>query len=209
MRSRRANLPNTHTLPKRHVPTNVLRGLLRFRIKPGRILILLPVDFERVVTRDALPRTRRVRGAGPEVFHVERLRGEVRVAFDFDPQAELVLVDKIQIQQVIFNLVRNAIEAMQETTQRELTISTAAKPGGMVEIDVTDTGPGIAPEIAPQLFQPFLTTKPTGMGVGLSISRTIVEAHGGRLWAEPNPHGGATFRMMLKAPNMEEITNGS
>ena len=103
---------------------------------------------------------------------------------------------------------RNAIEAMQETTRRELTISTAEQPDEMVEISIADTGPGIAPEIAAQLFQPFVTSKPQGMGVGLSISRTIVEAHGGRLWAEPNPGGGTIFRLTLKVLSKEELPDG-
>jgi two-component system sensor kinase FixL len=132
----------------------------------------------------------------------------VQVRFRFDPRAGLVLADKIQVQQVLLNLMRNAIEAMQETPRRELTISTAEQPDEMVEIRVTDTGPGIAAEILSQLFQPFVTTKPHGMGVGLSISRTIIEAHGGRLWAEPNPDGGTVFRMTLKALSTEELTDG-
>ena len=99
----------------------------------------------------------------------------VRVKFDFSPRVEWVLADKIQVQQVILNLMRNAIEAMHEATRRELTISTAELPSEMAEVSVSDTGPGIAPEIAAQLFHPFVTTKPQGMGVGLSISRTIVE----------------------------------
>jgi two-component system sensor kinase FixL len=131
----------------------------------------------------------------------------VRVTFVFDPGISFALADKIQIQQVILNLMRNAIEAMQETTRRELTISTTAAGAGMVEISVTDTGPGLAPDIVSQLFQPFVTTKPHGMGVGLSISRTIVEAHGGRLWAEPNPEGGTIFRLTLKALSTEELSD--
>lgn len=131
----------------------------------------------------------------------------VKVAFVFDPRINFVLADKIQVQQVILNLVRNAIEAMQETTLRELTISTAEKTDGMVEICVADTGPGIAPEIAAQLFQPFVTTKPHGMGVGLSISRTIVESHGGRLWALPNPGGGMIFGLTLRALSKEELSH--
>ena len=101
-----------------------------------------------------------------------------------------MFADKIQIQQVLLNLIRNALEAMQESDERELILSTREIEQEMVEISVADTGPGIAEEIASQLFQPFITTKPQGMGVGLSISRTIIEAHGGRLWAEPNPAGG-------------------
>ncbi len=132
----------------------------------------------------------------------------IQVAFDFDPHIVHVLADKIQVQQVILNLIRNAVEAMQETTRRELTIATAEQPDSMVQISVADTGPGIAPEIAPQLFQPFVTTKPNGMGVGLSISRTIIEAHGGRLWAEPNPAGGTIFCLTLRALSKEELTDG-
>ncbi|HEX2942235.1 MAG TPA: PAS domain S-box protein [Rhodopila sp.] len=132
----------------------------------------------------------------------------IRVTFDFDPRASFVLVDKIQIQQVVLNLIRNAIEAMQETERRELTVATTDREDGMAEIRVIDTGPGIAPEIAPQLFQPFVTTKPHGMGVGLSISRTIVEAHGGRLWAEPNPAGGTVFRLTVRALNREDLPDG-
>lgn len=123
----------------------------------------------------------------------------VHVRYDMDPRITYVLADKIQVQQVILNLIRNAIEAMQETEMRQLTIATALRPGGMAEISVTDTGPGIAPEIAAQLFQPFVTSKPHGMGVGLSISRTIIESHGGQLTAEPNPGGGTIFRLTLKA----------
>jgi two-component system sensor kinase FixL len=132
----------------------------------------------------------------------------IRVAFGFDPRVSFVLADKIQVQQVILNLMRNAIEAMQETARRDLTISTTEQPYGMVEIGVADTGAGIAPEIAAQMFQPFVTTKPQGMGVGLSISRTIVESHGGRLWVEPNPGGGTVFRLTLKALSTEELTDG-
>ena len=133
----------------------------------------------------------------------------VRVNFAFDPRVTFVLVDKIQIQQVILNLVRNAIEAMQEMPHRELTISTVEADDAMVEIGVADSGPGIAEEIAHQLFQPFITTKAHGMGVGLSISRTIIEAHGGRLWVEPNPGGGTIFRLTVKALGNEDLQDGA
>jgi two-component system sensor kinase FixL len=129
----------------------------------------------------------------------------VRVRFNLSPDADSVFADKVQIQQVLINLMRNAIEAMAEagSPQRELTVTTVPAEGGMVETIVTDTGPGIAPQIAAQLFQPFVTTKRHGMGVGLSISRTIIEAHGGELRVEPNPGGGARFRFTLPAVGIE------
>jgi two-component system sensor kinase FixL len=91
---------------------------------------------------------------------------------------------------------------------RELNISTRLADGGMAEILVADTGPGIAPEVTAKLFQPFTTTKKHGMGVGLSISRTIVEAHGGHLRAESNPGGGTIFRLTLKCAESEDMNDG-
>lgn len=131
----------------------------------------------------------------------------VRVAFRFDRDADLVLVDRIQVQQVLLNLIRNAIEAMQDSHRRELTVATIKKSEGVVEVCVADTGPGISPEIAAQLFQPFVTTKQRGMGVGLSICRTIVEAHGGKIWAESNPGEGTVFRFTLRMVKEEELAN--
>ena len=114
-----------------------------------------------------------------------------------DPDAEHVAADRVQIQQVLFNLVRNATEAMEQSARREIVITTAPSGAGMVEIGVADTGPGLAPEVRANLFRPFVTTKASGMGVGLSICRSIVETHGGRLWAEDNPGGGTVFRFTL------------
>jgi two-component system, LuxR family, sensor kinase FixL len=129
----------------------------------------------------------------------------VRVRFDLVPRADFVLADKVQIQQVLLNLIRNAIEAMEGCERRDLTITTATLPGNMIEISVADTGAGIAPEVAAQLFQPFVTSKPQGMGVGLSISRTIVEAHGGTIAPRPNPGGGTVFSFTLPAVAEEEV----
>jgi two-component system, LuxR family, sensor kinase FixL len=122
----------------------------------------------------------------------------VKTIFRFDPRTGPVLVEKVQIQQVLVNLIRNAIEAMQWCPRKELVVETALLEQGMVEVRVADTGSGLAEEIVPRLFQPFVTTKPAGMGVGLSISKRIVEAHGGEMWAEPNPGGGTLFRFTLE-----------
>ncbi len=132
----------------------------------------------------------------------------VRVRFDFAPGLDYVLADKVQIQQVLLNLMRNAIEAMEETPTRELVVATAPALGNLIEISVADTGAGIAPEISAQLFQPFVTTKRTGMGVGLSISRTIIEAHGGSIAARPNAGGGTIFSFTLPAVTKEEAGDG-
>jgi two-component system sensor kinase FixL len=129
----------------------------------------------------------------------------VRVRFLFDPKADLVLADRVQVQQVLLNLMRNAVDAMEQSSRRELALSTAALDGDMVEVAVADSGPGIAEEVADQLFQPFVTTKRQGMGVGLSISRTIIDSHGGQIWVEPNPGGGTVFRFTLRSVNKEEV----
>ena len=123
--------------------------------------------------------------------------GKVSVRSLFTEQTDRVLADKIQIQQVIVNLVRNAVEAMEEMPRRELTIATSTGTDGTVRLSIADTGCGIPLEIAEHLFQPFFTTKPEGMGVGLSISRTIVEAHAGSIWLEPNAEGGSIFHIAL------------
>lgn len=130
----------------------------------------------------------------------------VRVRFNFDPLADVVLADKVQIQQVILNLMRNAMEAMEHSIRRELTVS-SKRQGDMAIIEVADTGSGISAEILSNLFQPFVTSKANGMGVGLSISRTIIEAHGGHISAESNAGGGTVFRFTLRAISAEELVD--
>ncbi len=120
------------------------------------------------------------------------LKLEIRVAED----AAEAVIDKIQIQQVLINLMRNAVEAMGTMARRELTVS-ASRIGEMVEIRVTDSGPGLPESVRTRLFQPFVTTKPEGMGVGLSVCRSIVEAHGGELHGDDAAGGGTVFRFTI------------
>jgi PAS domain S-box-containing protein len=110
-----------------------------------------------------------------------------------------VLGDRVQLQQVILNLLRNASEAMSEVHDRPrlLVIRTEREPGDRVRLAVKDAGVGIEPGAAARLFEPFYTTKPTGMGIGLSVSRSIIDGHRGRIWAEPNAEEGATFAFSL------------
>ncbi len=132
----------------------------------------------------------------------------VRVSFRLDPVVKLVLVDKVQVQQVLLNLVRNAIEAMQDRQIRNLVIATEREPQDeLVEVSVADTGTGIDPAVVDQLFQPFVTTKKTGMGVGLSICRTIIEAHGGKIWVETERGVGTTFRFTLRTVQEKELAS--
>lgn len=120
----------------------------------------------------------------------------VRVSLRADRELPDIVVDKIQIQQVALNLIRNAVEAMETTTRRDLTIAVDRR-GEYAHFSVTDSGTGISPEIAEHLFQPFVTSKANGMGVGLSICRTIIEAHGGRISARPNAGGGTMFEFTV------------
>lgn len=123
----------------------------------------------------------------------------IRSIFEFRPGAELVKVDRIQIQQVLINVMRNAAEAMHDSKRRDLLVRTMPDGGGKIAIEIADTGPGISDEIAARLFKPFTTTKPGGMGIGLSISKRIIEAHEGEIAAYRNEDGGATFRIVLPA----------
>lgn len=127
----------------------------------------------------------------------------VSVTYDHDPRLDQVLVDRVQIQQVVVNLVRNALEAMEGQPRRELRVSTGID-NDMGVVTICDTGAGLDPSVAERLFQPFNSTKANGMGVGLSISRTIVEAHGGRIWTEANPDGGVTFHFTCRLATESE-----
>jgi two-component system, LuxR family, sensor kinase FixL len=127
----------------------------------------------------------------------------IETHFDLDPYASPVFVDKVQIQQVVINLIRNACEAMSDSTDRRLFVRTISDQPGMVRVSVADTGPGISPDIAGHLFTAFVSTKSDGMGLGLSICRTIVEANGGRIWVESRTGGGTVFHFTLQRAQTE------
>lgn len=146
-----------------------------------------PVDISRLVREAAvlLEVDARIHGAWLEL--------------DLDESLPMAAVERVEIEQVITNLVRNALEAMDQTPpdRRVVRLRTARGPSGWIEVSVEDAGCGIPPEHAPRLFEPFYTTKPGGMGLGLAISRSIVHAHGGRLEAVPAAKQGAVFRFWL------------
>jgi C4-dicarboxylate-specific signal transduction histidine kinase len=121
----------------------------------------------------------------------------------FDPKASLVLADRIQVQQVLVNLIRNALDAMAESRRRELTVTTALFDQETVELAISDSGPGVARDMIDHLFEPFFSTKDRGMGLGLSICRTIVESHGGRIEASKNSGSGLCFRFTLPLARVE------
>ena len=131
----------------------------------------------------------------------------VTLQMQIAPDTRLVFIDKVQIQQVLLNLTRNAVEAMQSSAQRDLVITTTGAGGGMLEVGVADSGPGLDPEVRAKLFQPFVTTKSAGMGVGLSICRSIIEAHGGRIWVTERPGGGTQFHFTLPGPALDGPTS--
>ena len=136
-----------------------------------------------------------------EVLGAEAGRRQIGLATEFDPALPSVLGDRVHLQQVVLNLVVNAMDAMADTPvwQRRVAVRTALRQDGSVEVAVTDRGHGIARADMSKLFESFFTTKQRGMGLGLSIARSIVESHGGRIWAEADTGGGATFRFTLPA----------
>jgi two-component system, LuxR family, sensor kinase FixL len=133
----------------------------------------------------------------------------VHVQFHLDPHQDLVLADRVQLQQVVFNLVRNAIEATATEAHRLITIATEPGAPNWLVVKISDNGPGLNKDVASQLFEPFTTTKRDGMGVGLSISRTIIVSHGGRLWHEPAPDGGATFCFAVPRMMNEDVEHAA
>ncbi|ODT19006.1 MAG: PAS domain-containing sensor histidine kinase [Kaistia sp. SCN 65-12] len=134
--------------------------------------------------------------AGALALVGSRERG-IKSVFDFGAESSIVVADRVQIQQVLINLMRNAMEAMRDSEVKELVVRTVQVSPDWLRVEVEDTGPGISDEVAPRLFQPFVTTKANGMGIGLSISKRIIESHGGELNVSRNGAGGATFAFTL------------
>jgi two-component system sensor kinase FixL len=174
-----------------------LEETARQSLRAGDIILHLREFVSRGATERSLADIRKlIEEAGALALVGSREQG-VRSVFDFGPDTGDALVDRIQIQQVLINLMRNAMEAMRESARRELVVRTRRDGGGHIVIEVADTGPGISEDIAARLFQPFVTSKASGMGIGLSISSRIIDAHGGTLSASRNAEGGATFRIEL------------
>jgi len=136
-----------------------------------------------------------------ELTYSEAVKNGISVQTQFADSLPLIQVDRVQLQQVMLNLIINAIQAMGGLAagMRELRIATENTESEGVRVGVRDSGPGLSPESLSRLFEPFYTTKPEGMGMGLSICRSIIEAHGGRLWAIPCEPQGALFQFTIPA----------
>lgn len=163
--------------------SEIVRSLRQFLVRDEkeRQIELLPVMIEEagaLALRSIAPQT-------------------VCLTFEFHGYTRSVLVNRVQIQQVIVNLIRNAFEAMADQESRKVTLTTRSLGDGTIEVAVADNGSGISEDIAGRLFEPFVSTKHDGMGLGLSISRSIIEAHDGQLTAGPNPGGGTIFHFTL------------
>jgi two-component system sensor kinase FixL len=173
--------------------------------RAGQIIRRLRSFVEKGETERGLEEPNKVVEEATALALVGAREDGVSISFQLAERLPPVLIDRVQVQQVIVNLVRNGIEAMGQSERRELVIRTALDGQGLVEIAVSDSGPGIAPEVLQKLFQPFVTTKAKGMGIGLSICHAIIEHHGGRLTGGPGPLGGAQFVFTLPpAPRDDE-----
>jgi C4-dicarboxylate-specific signal transduction histidine kinase len=150
---------------------------------------LAPCDINSVITEVA------------QTVHNETARHEVSTRLDLDPAQPQVRADAIMVKQVLLNLIRNGIEAMEQMPpgRRELLVRSRVTETGALQVDVADCGCGLPAELAANPFKPFFTTKADGMGMGLQICRSIIEFHGGKLWAAANPGGGTVFHFTLGA----------
>ena len=174
----------------------ILRDIVAAVQRAGQVIKRLRALFKRGETNmgrlDANEVVREVMSLAHGDLATRSIAAELR----FEPLLPAIRGDRIQLQQVMLNLIMNAAEAMAGGEKRRLAVRTAAAEG-CVCVSFADSGAGFAPELHEKLFEPYYTTKPLGLGLGLSISRSIVAAHGGRLWAVPTPGGGATFHIAL------------
>lgn len=179
----------------------IVRGALRQcaaeSMRAGQIVRRLRDFISRGETEHRVESLERVINEASALALVSAGERGVELEVKLDPSVERAIIDRIQVQQVIFNLVRNAIEAMADSPVRRVRISTSPVDEDHVRISIEDSGPGLPPDVVDRLFQPFLSTKAEGMGVGLSICHTIITGHGGRIWTEPSTLGGTAFHFTL------------
>ncbi len=177
-----------HTIIEAHRTANIVRHIRALVAK--RHIEQTPLDLNAVV--ENLTR----------LLSTETARANVALHVACQPDLPAIPADRVQVEQVIVNLVQNAIDAMEGTLDRlrEVIVCTRLTEGPAILVSVIDRGHGLSPEVKQNLFTPFFTTKPYGTGIGLSLCLSIVEAHGGRLWADHNPEGGAIFRFTLPLP---------
>jgi two-component system sensor kinase FixL len=201
---------------------NIARRLLKDKREPTAVevdVILEKAGSQVMRAAQIISNLREFIAHGETVKTLQNLNDVVRTACEFtdgiakehkvmttlrlEAARDCVVANRVQIQQVVVNLKRNAIEALQECEKREMVVSTSLFEIDMIRTDIVDTGPGLPESVKKNLFEPFTSTKAHGLGVGLSISRSIIEAHHGRLWAEPNPSGGTTFSFVLPLADAE------
>ncbi len=186
--------PDEETLA---IVRDALRQCAAESIRAGQIVRRLRDFISRGETEHRVESLERVINEASALALVSAGERGVELEVKLDASVERALIDRIQVQQVIFNLVRNAIEAMADSPVRRLRISTSPMDGDRVRLSVEDSGPGLPADVVDRLFQPFLSTKAEGMGVGLSICHTIITGHGGRIWTEPSSLGGTAFHFTL------------
>jgi C4-dicarboxylate-specific signal transduction histidine kinase len=177
----------------------ILADIVAADQRAGEVIRRLRALFKKGETQFQLLDANDVVREALDLAHGDLVTRHIEVSTDLAPRLPAVTADRVQLQQVLLNLLINASEAMSANAadERRLTVSTQPLAGGGVEVSVIDRGPGIPEDRQPRLFEPFFTTKPQGLGLGLSISRSIVTAHGGRLWSTNNPYRGATFHVAL------------
>ena len=189
------NHPTPELEEARQALTRIVRDGMRASAVVARIRSLIkrePQQKERVAVNAAIQEI-------IEITHSEALRSGVSVRVELGDDLPNVFGDRVELQQVVLNLIVNSLQAMRDMKEgpREIVVTTAATETGDALVSVRDTGPGLPPEIRSNLFKPFHTTKATGFGLGLSICRSIVESHGGRLWASADDARGVTFHFTL------------